>query len=230
MPTVFRSPIPTISRPSSRLISRPSSPGRCSQPISRAFRARRRARSISWSISTRKLQKTDPLHHPHGAGHPDAGGDAGLRRRLVPRLRVAVDPDPAASRARRALRLRLSHSAASRHRSGRGTARGRERFHRSARLGRGLSSRRRLDRLRRHLGHADRRGAYPRRRHAALSLGGADLRRGRLCQCRIRLRDERQAHPRGAAHHKAVLRRILGAARPARRAGRCRSEGAATCA
>ena len=31
-------------------------------------------------------------------------------------------------------------------------------------------------------------------------------RQRRLCQCRIRLRDERQAHPRGAAHHAAVLR------------------------
>ena len=49
--------------------------------------------------------------------------------------------------------------------------------------------------------------------------------RGRICQCRIRLRDERQADPRSAAHHKAVLRRILGAPRQARRAGRCRSEG-----
>ena len=44
----------------------------------------------------------------------------------------------------------------------------------------------------------------------------------RLCQCRVRLRDERQAHPRGAADHPAVLGRILGAARQARRAGRCR--------
>ena len=103
------------------------------------------------------------------------GADAGLGRRLVPRLGVAADPDLPASRARRAFRLRLSHSVAPRHRSGRRAARGRERFHRSARLGRSLSARRRLDRVRRHLGHADRRGAHPRRRHAALPLGGADL-------------------------------------------------------
>ena len=139
-----------------------------------------------------------------GIQTPEA--DAGIRRRIVPRLRVAVDPDAAPSRARRALRLRLSHSAAPRHRSGRGTARGRERFYRFARLGRGLSAGRRLDRVRRHLGHADRRGAYSRRRHAALPLGGADLGRGRICQCRIRLRDERQADPRSAADHPAVLR------------------------
>ena len=55
-------------------------------------------------------------------------------------------------------------------------------------------------------GMLTRRGAYSRRRHAALPLGRADLRQRRLCQCRVRLRDERQAHPRGAAHHAAVLR------------------------
>ena len=87
-----------------------------------------------------------------------------------------------------------------------GPARGRERFHRSARLGRSLSAGRRVDRVRRHLGHADGRGAHSRRRHAALSLGGADLGQRRLRQCRVRLRDERQAHPRGAADHAAVLR------------------------
>ena len=143
--------------------------------------------------SQRATAKENSLHHSHGAGRPDAGRDAGRRRRIVPRFRVAVDPDLAASRARRPFRLRLSHPAASRHRSGRGTARGRERFHRSARLGRGLSSRRGLDRVRRHLGHADRRGAHPGRRHAALPHGGADLRRGRIRQCRIQFRDERQA-------------------------------------
>ena len=53
-------------------------------------------------------------------------------------------------------------------------------------------------------------GHIPLARHAALPLGGADLRRGRVRQGRIRLRDERQAHPRGAAHHQAVLRRTRG--------------------
>ena len=95
--------------------------------------------------------------------------------RLVPRLGVAADPDLPAPRPRGAFRLRLPHAIEARHRSGRGAARGRERFHRSARLGRGLSSGRRMDRVRRHLRHADGRGAHPRRRHAALSLGGADL-------------------------------------------------------
>ena len=83
----------------------------------------------------------DQLRHPDGAGHSDAGRDAGCRLRLVPRLRVAVDPYLPSPRPRRAFRLRLSHSVAARHRSGRRAARGRERFHRPARLGRSLSSR-----------------------------------------------------------------------------------------
>ncbi len=153
----------------------------------------------------RAIAEEDSLHHPHGAGHPDAGRDTGFRRGIVPRLGVAVDSDPAASRSRRAFRLGLSHSIAARHRSARRTARGRERFYGFACLGRGLSAGGGLDRVRRHLGHADRRGAYSRRRHAALPHGGADQRRGRLCQCRVRLRDERQANPRGAANHKTVL-------------------------
>jgi uncharacterized protein (DUF2126 family) len=44
----------------------------------------------------------------------------------------------------------------------------------------------------------------PHYRTAAPISGG-----GRLCQCRIRLRDERQADPRGAADYKTVLRRFL---------------------
>ena len=91
-------------------------------------------------------------------------------RGIVSRLGMVVDSNLAAPRARRPFRLGLPHSVASRYRSGRRAARGRERFHRFARLGRGLSSRRRLDRIRRHLGHADRRGAHSRRRHAALPL------------------------------------------------------------
>ena len=57
--------------------------------------------------SQRAIAEENSLHHPHGAGHPDAGGNAGLGRGIVPRLRMAVDPDrcgisgspPASSRA-----------------------------------------------------------------------------------------------------------------------------------
>ena len=50
------------------------------------------------------------------------------------------------------------------------------------------------------------RGAYSRRGHAALPFRCTDLRQRGRCQCRVRLRDERQAHSRGAADHAAVLR------------------------
>ena len=53
----------------------------------------------------------DPLSHPHGAGRADAGGNARLRRRLLPRYGVAAGADPAPPRPAGALRLRLSHPA-----------------------------------------------------------------------------------------------------------------------
>ena len=72
----------------------------------------------------------------------------------------------------------------------------RPRLHRPARLGRGLSARRRLDRPRSDLGPADRRKPHSARRDAALSQRRADLGRGELRQCRFRLRHEgRRASP-----------------------------------
>ena len=225
----FSVPVHQRSQDRTRALSCHRRAGAAVRGVLEGYPARGRQHRQFPGRAQRAAAEKDQLRHPDGAGHPDAGGDAGRWLRLVPRLGVAVDPYLPPPRPRRALRLRLSHSVAPRHRSGRRPARGRERFHRSARLGRGLSSGRGLDRVRRHLGHADGRGAHPRRRHAALPLGGADLRQRRLRQCRFRLRDERQAHPRGAADHAAVLRRILGASRCARRAGRCRSAGPATC-
>ncbi len=130
--------------------------------------------------------------------------------RVPPRLRVAPDPDAASPRSRRALRLRLPHPGPSRHRSDRRTTRDRERFYRSARLGRSLSARRRLDRVRRHLRHAGGRGAYPGRRHAALSLRRADLGRRQLRRSRVQLRHER---------HAASARRRASQSRSPTRAG-----------
>ncbi len=37
--------------------------------------------------SQRATAEAGSLHHPHGAGHPDPGADARLRRRLLPRTR-----------------------------------------------------------------------------------------------------------------------------------------------
>ena len=47
---------------------------------------------------------TIALPRAHGAGRADAGGDAGARPRLLPRLRLAAGADPAPPRARGALR------------------------------------------------------------------------------------------------------------------------------
>ena len=38
--------------------------------------------------SQRQTARPDPLHHPDGAGHPDPGSDAGIRRGILPRFRA----------------------------------------------------------------------------------------------------------------------------------------------
>ena len=89
-----------------------------------------------------------PLPDSHGAGRADAGRDARERLGLVPRLRLVAGATAAAPRAGGALRLRLPDPA----HCGREVARrpvGPERgLHRPARLVRGLSAGRRLDRPR----------------------------------------------------------------------------------
>ncbi len=77
-----------------------------------------------------------------------------------------------------------------RRRSDRGPERHGQGFHRSARLGRGLYPRRRLDRHGRDLGPVLRRRPSAAVRDAALPLGGADHRPGRAGAGRVRLRDE----------------------------------------
>ncbi len=59
----------------------------------------------------RRLQARHPLHRPPGARRADAGRDAGARRGLVPRHRLAAGAAAAPSRPRRALRLGLSDPA-----------------------------------------------------------------------------------------------------------------------
>ena len=101
-----------------------------------------------------------------------------------------------------------------------------ERFHRPARLGRSLSARAPAGSASTRPPACSRRGPHSARRDAALPLGGADYRQRRACQGRVRLRDERQAHPRSAARHPALHRRRLGASSTALgETGRSRSEG-----
>ena len=78
-----------------------------------------------------------------------------------------------------ALRVRLSHSIAAGRQAARWSRRHRARLHRPARLDRSVYSRRRLDRPRRDVGIAVRRGPHPAGGDAALPLGGADQRHGR---------------------------------------------------
>ena len=79
------------------------------------------------------------------------------------------------------------------------------------------------------LGIAVRRGAYPAGGDAALSVGRADYRHGRRGQHQFRVRDAGRPHSRGAARHQAVLRRNLGEARCAGRAGRSGPAEPTTC-
>ena len=186
--------------------------------------SRDKQRTVPFLIAlNRATAKQGPLSDPHGAGRADAGRNAGARVRFLPRLGVAAGSDRAQSRSRRALRLRLSDSAQGRCRSARRPEGHRQGFLRSARLGRSLSSGRGLDRIRRHLGHADRRGAYSGRRHAALSFGRAHRRQCQRGEHAIFIRHAGRPHSRSAARHQAVFRRDLGEARYAGRRRRPRS-------
>ncbi len=112
---------------------------------------------------------------------------------------LAARPNSSPPRPRGALRVRLSHSIARRHRAARGAEGNRARFHRSARLGRGLSAGRRLDRNGRDLGPVLRRGPFARRRDAALPVRRSHFRRRGAGQCRFPFRyarDPRRRVPR----------------------------------
>ena len=83
-------------------------------------------------------------------------------------------------------------------------------FHRSPRLGRGLSPRRRVDRLRRHLRPARRRRPLAPGGHAPAVVGGPDQRLGQPGRDRLFLRDERHAPGSADPGHRAVRRRGVG--------------------
>ena len=165
----------------------------------------------------------DRLHHPHGNRRHVAGGDAGRRQGLVPRFELAAGAGAAQSRHRRALRLGLPDPAQARPRGARRPGGNGGRFHRPARLVRGLYSGRRLDRPRPDVGPAHRRKPCAAGRDAAFPQRSAHLRHGELRQCRVRLRDARRSRRRASAHHQAVLGRSPGtrSTRWATRSMRC---------
>ena len=84
------------------------------------------------------------------------------------------------------------------------------RLHRSARVVRGVSAGRGLDRPRPDVGAARRRGAHSARLHARAFVGGAGQRLGRRVRVEVRARDESRARVRGAARHQAVHRGAVG--------------------
>ena len=162
----------------------------------------------------------DQVSHPDGAGGAKPGRDIRARVRLVPRFELASGPDPAQPGLRRPVRVRLSHPAQARPCLPRRAARHRPRFHRPPRVGRGLSSGRRLDRARPHLRPADGGKPYSARRDAALSQRRADFGPGEFRQRRFQLRNAGQTGRRASAHHQALFGRGLESARRSRRGGR----------
>ena len=103
-------------------LSRHHGAGAAVRGVSEGYSARGRQYRQFSGRPQRAASEADQIRHPHGAGNPDAGGDAGRGLRIVPRLGVAVDPYLPSPWSRSALRLRLSHPVASRYRSGRRAA------------------------------------------------------------------------------------------------------------
>ena len=101
-----------------------------------------------------------------GVQTPEETLETGVR--LVPRHRLAARADPAPAGPRRALRLRLPDPARRRREAARRAGRPGPRFHRPARVGRGLPAGRRLDRPRPDVGPARRRGPPAARVHARI--------------------------------------------------------------
>ncbi len=142
--------------------------------------------------------------------------------RLMPGFRLAPGADAAPSGPRRPLRLRLPDPAQARRAGAGRPIRRRAGLHRPARLDRGLSAGGGLDRARPDLRAARRRRPPALGLHARSEQCGADHRRRGPVRGRVRLRDERDAHPRAAARHQALCgARVAGD--PGRRPGRRRA-------
>ena len=161
------------------------------------------------------------LHDPHGAGRAGTRGDAEARLRLVPRLGLAARQHPAALGLGEPLRFGLPDPARRRREVARRPVGHRARFHGPARVDRGLSARRRLDRPRSDVGLVGRRGPHSARVHAASRQRRADHGRARGSGDDVRSRDERATRRRVAARHEAVQRGAVARrrrVRPPRRA------------
>ena len=136
---------------------------------------------------------------------------------------MAAGADTAPAGARGALHVRLPDPARRRRQGARGTRRTRARFHRPARVGRGLSARRRLDRPRSNVGTAGRRRTHSARVHRGSRQRGAGRGLYRPVPQRAPCRDDGDAHAGGSSRHDALQRRAVGGDRCVGRAGRPRS-------
>ena len=185
-------------------------------------------RTIDFLVElNRRLPQDIALHHPAGAGRADAARrrsrcgsgscrdigwllvqilrHLGLAARFVSGYLIQLTPDVKPLD---------------------GPAGADRRLHRSARLGRGLPARRRLDRPRPDVRPARRRGPHPARRDArSAERRAGDRRRRTSARSTFDHEMTRAAHPRDPARHQAVHRGAVARDRRARPARRRRARG-----
>ena len=199
--------------------------------LARSIRASRR-RTIDFLVDLNRRLQQDiryVIRLEPGVQTPEQTLDA--RHRLLPRHRVAAGAAASPPRARGALRLGLSDPAHAPTEGARRPVGHRNRLHRPARVVRGLSAGRRLDRAR------SRRRACSPARATSRSRARPSPRAPRRSPARVDdVRDEFEhemsvdAHLRIAARHEAVHRRAVGGDRSARPRGRRASWPPTTCA
>ena len=136
-------------------------------------------RTIDFLVAlNQRLWKDIKYTHPARTRRANAGGNAGQTERFLPRFGVAAVPVAPALRPRRALCQRLSDPAQARREVARRPERRGKGFHRSARVVRSLSARRRLDWPRPDVRFARGRRPYPAGLHARAHQRRAHHRRG----------------------------------------------------
>jgi hypothetical protein len=153
--------------------------------------------------------RAGPLLDPLGAGRADVRRDARARFGLVPRFGLAAGPGASSSGLGRAFRLGLSGAIGGRRQAAGRPGRPPGGFHGSARLGRGVLARCRLDRSRSHVGAAGRRRPHSAGVYARSRQRGSDHRQRRAVRDGIRPFDVGPARPRRPARDQALHGRAV---------------------